>query len=222
MPDIFDEVADDLRAERTRRFLMRYAGAFIGAAAIVLVGIGGWKAWEWHRHQQDLHAASRYITLTDRIAQQASGRTKAGDLKDAGELAAFAKDAPPGYASLARLRAASLYAGAGDRKKAESIWAAVATKNNGATPLVRGLATLLSAQHQMGVAPNAAVRARLETLNKDANPWQTMAQLDIALLDMQAGKNKDARGLLESVSADPNSPPNLRNLAQGLIAKLNG
>lgn len=222
MPDIFDEVAEDLRAERTRQFLMRYAGAFAGAAAIVLLGIGGWKAWQWHRHQLDVQAAGRYVTLTSQIGAQDQGLTNAGAVKDAKDLLDFAKTAPPGYASLARLRAAALYARAGDLKTAAAIWSEIHARNSGAPALIRDLAALLEAQHEMGKAPDTKVRATLEPLAKSTNPWHPMATLDLALLDMQAGKAETAKGLLEQVSADPTSPPNLRNLAQGLIAKLNG
>ena len=222
VPDIFDEVAEDLRAERTRAFLMRYAGALAGAAVFVLLAIGGWKAWQWHRHQQDVAAASHYVALTSQIGQQEAGLTKSGAIGDAKRLVDFAGTAPAGYANLARLRAAALYAQAGDLKTASQLWAAVASPGSGATPPVHDLALLLLAQHEMGVKPDADVRGRLATLNKPGNPWQPLAQLDLALLDIKAGQTKSAHGLLEEVSADPASPPNLRNLAQGLIAKLNG
>lgn len=222
MPDIFYEVAEDLRAERTRKFLLRYAGVFAAALAMVLLGIGGWKAWQWHQHQQNLHVASRYITLTDRIEQQASGQTKPGEIKDAKALLAFARTAPAGYANLARLRAAALYAKAGDIKTAGTVWSQVSASNSGATPLVRDLATLLHAQNEMGVVPSATVQTALESLTRTSNPWHALAQFDIAVLDIEAGKTHKAKALLDQVSADPAAPSNLRNLAQGLIAKLNG
>ncbi|MHB1304869.1 MAG: tetratricopeptide repeat protein [Acidiphilium sp.] len=222
MPDIFDEVAEDLRAERTRKFLFRYSGAFVAAAVLVLVGIGGWKLWQQHVEQRNLHAAAQYVALTDRIAAQASGTTKAGDIANASALTGFAAHAPSGYAALARMRAAALYIEAGDLKSAATQWEAVAAPANGADKLLRGLADLLWAQHEMGVAPEAQVLARLKPLTQPANPWHDVAQVNVAVLDMQAGRNAAAKSLLQGVSADPVAPANLRNLAEGLIAKLNG
>ena len=222
MPDIFDEVADDLRAERTRKFLVRYAGAFITAAGLVLIGIGGWKAWQWYQHRQNVQAAAQYLTLTDRIAQAGPGLTSQGKIKDAKALVDFAAKAPAGYATLARFRAAALYSAAGDDTTAEALWAKLGATGSGAGPVLRGLANLLWAQHAMGTAPQTEVMARLKPLMAPSSPWHDLAQVNAAVLDMQSGQNAAAKSLLERVSADPVAPANLRNLAEGLIAKLNG
>lgn len=222
MPDIFDEVAEDLRAERTRKFLIKYAGVFIAAAVLVLLGIGGWKTWQWHQHRQEVRAATQYLTLTGRIAQAGSGLTKDGEIADAKSLVDFAATAPRGYATLARFRAAALYSAAGDTKPAEALWNQIGASNGSAGPLMQGLANLLWAQHAMGIVPDAAVMARLQPLMAPSSPWHDLAQMNAAVLDMQSGKTAEAKSLLERVSADPTSPANLRNLAQGLIAKLNG
>ncbi|MCF3946958.1 tetratricopeptide repeat protein [Acidiphilium iwatense] len=222
MPDIFDEVADDLRAERTRKFLARYAGAFVAAAVLVLIGIGGWKTWQWYQHRQNVRAATQYMALTDRIAQAGPGLAKAGEIKDAKALVDFAAKVPAGYATLARFRAAALYNAAGDAQSAEALWNRLGASASGAGPILRGLANLLWAQHAMGVTPDATVMARLKPLMAPSNPWHDLAQVNAAVLDMQAGKNAEAKSLLDRVSADPAAPANLRNLAEGLIAKLNG
>ena len=44
LPDIFDEVAEDLRAERARRLWKRYGTLVLGALVLVLAGIGGFGA----------------------------------------------------------------------------------------------------------------------------------------------------------------------------------
>lgn len=220
MPDIFDEVADDLRAERTRKFLTRYAGAFVAAAGLVLIGIGAWKGLQYYRHRQDVRAATQYVHLTDHLAAAKAG--KAADIAHAKSLIAFAAKAPAGYATLARLRAAALYQAGGDAKEAAAIWHGIGAAGSGADPLMRGLADLLWAQHAMGHAPAATVMARLRPLMAPSSPWHDLAQVDAAVLDMQGGKNAAAQSLLDRVSADPAAPANVRSLAEGLMAKLNG
>ena len=222
MPDIFDEVAEDLRTERMRRLAMRYGGFVIAAFFLVLIGIGGWKGWQWYQHKQNLHAASQYLAITQKIENTGSGLSKSARIKDAKSLEAFAAKAPSGYAALARLRAASLYAKAGDDQAAQKAWSAVAAKGNGADPLLRGLAQLLAAQQQMGHAPNAKVLAQLKPLMADSSPWQPLAQFDAALLDMQAGKKDAAKSLFQRVASDPKTPAHIRNLAQGLVSQLGG
>ncbi|MGC9269360.1 tetratricopeptide repeat protein [Acidiphilium sp.] len=222
MPDIFDEVADDLRAERTRKFLARYAGLFITAAGIVLIGIGGWKTLQWYHQRQNTRAATAYVALTDRIAAAGPDATKTTDLTDAKALIAFAAKAPAGYATLARLRAAALYESGGKPQAAAALWTQLGAADSGAGPMLRGLANLLWVQHEMGHAPDAALMARLQPLMASDSPWHDLAQVNAAVLDMKSGKNAEAQSLLNRVTADPAAPANVRDLAEGLMAKLNG
>ena len=222
MPDIFDEVAEDLRAETTRKFLLRYAGLFIAAAFLVLIAVGAVQAWHWHQRHENLQAAMKYLTLTSRISAAGTGVTNVSRLASAKALVAFAKTAPNGYASLARFRAAGLYADAGDVKQAEAIWTALSTPGGKAGPLMRDTATLLWAQHAIGTVSAPTVTARLQPLINPANPMHDMAQLLGAINDLHAHQEPAARSLLARVSTDPEAPADVRNLADGLLAKLNG
>jgi hypothetical protein len=222
VPDIFDEVADDLRAETTRKFLLRYAGLFITAAFLVLIAVGAVQAWHWHQRHENMQAATKYITLTSHISAAGAGQTKASRLASARALIDFAKTAPAGYASLARFRAAGLYADAGAVKQAEAIWTSLSADGAKAGPLMRDTATLLWAQHAIGTVPAPAVMARLQPLINPANPMHDMAQLLGAVADLQSHQEHAARALLARVSTDPEAPSGVRNLADGLLAKLNG
>ncbi|HET9146819.1 MAG TPA: tetratricopeptide repeat protein [Acetobacteraceae bacterium] len=221
MPDIFDEVADDLRAENTRRFLIRYAGVFIGGALLVLIGVGAFQAWRWHQHRLEMRAGAQYLAITSRIDAAGTGLTKATRLNEAKTLLNFAKSAPAGYATLARFRAAALYADAGAMKQAEALWTRIGSSGH-AGPLMRDLATLLWAQHAMGITDPNTVMARLQPVMNPANPMHDMAQLLGAVVDLRIHQEHAAKSLLERVSIDPEAPPGVRNLADGLLAKLNG
>lgn len=217
MPDIFDEVADDLRADRTRQFLLRYAGAFLGAALLVLAGVGGYKFWQWHRHQQALHAASLYLGLTDRIAAAGPALTNQERLTDAADLLNFAKTAPAGYKLLAQLRAAGLYRDAGQLPKAQALWLQIGASAEG-HPALRDLGNLLWAQSALGTAPAAQVSAKLKPLMDPNNAWHDIAQFDQAVLDLHQHNDAAAKSLLQRVTDDPATPAGLRNLAQGLLS----
>jgi hypothetical protein len=47
MSDIIREVDEELRHERYMRLRDRYGLYLIAAALIVVVGVGGWRAYEW-------------------------------------------------------------------------------------------------------------------------------------------------------------------------------
>ncbi len=221
MVDIFDEVSDDLRAERAAALLRRYGSALVAAAIVVLIGVGAQQGWVWYKGRQSAQAAMAYLAITDQIDAQGQTLTTGQQVADAKALAGFAAGAPAGYRSLARLRAAGLYASAGQENAAAGLWNQVAA-DSGADVLLRDLANLLWAQHELGVAPDDAVAARLQPLTVPENPYHALAQETQALLYLHQGKTDQAKALFSQIASDPSAPEGVRNRADGLLAKLNG
>ncbi len=221
MVDIFDEVSDDLRAERAVNLLRRYGSLLIIAAILVLSAVGGQQAWSWYQNQQNDKAATAYIALDEQITAQGAGITNDQRVADAKALGNFAASASTGYRDLADLRAAGLYADAGQIDAAEALWNDVAD-DAAADPLVRNLADLLWAQHALGTAPDNVVLARLQPLTVPENPYHALAEETQALLYLNENKPDQAKALFSQISADPNAPEGVRNRADGLLAKLNG
>jgi hypothetical protein len=218
--DIFDEISDDLRAERAARLLRRYGALLLLAALLVLVGVGGQQLWQNYQARQNNIAATKYLAITGQIDNQA-GITNAQRQADARQLTDFAASAPAGYRTLARLRAAGLYADAGQNSQAEAVWDAVAA-DGGADILLRQLADLLWAQHALGTAPNNAVAARLQPLTDTENIWHGLARETQALLYLHEGNKEQAKALFSEIASDPSAPEGVRNRADGLLAQLNG
>jgi hypothetical protein len=218
--DIFDEISDDLRAERAARLLRRYGALLLLAALLVLVGVGGQQLWQNYQARQNNIAATKYLAITGQIDNQA-GSTNAQRQADARQLTDFAASAPAGYRTLARLRAAGLYADAGQNSQAEAVWDAVAA-DGGADILLRQLADLLWAQHALGTAPNNAVAARLQPLTDTENIWHGLARETQALLYLHEGNKEQAKALFSEIASDPSAPEGVRNRADGLLAQLNG
>ena len=61
MPDIFDEVAEDLRAERARRLWKRYGTLVLGVLIFVLAGIGAHQSWRWYEAREAEKAAIAFM-----------------------------------------------------------------------------------------------------------------------------------------------------------------
>lgn len=221
MADIFDEISDDLRAERVARLLRRYGGIFLVVAVLVLLGVAGDQIWQSRVAKQNEAAAAKYAAITRRIDTLGGGITDKQRVENAAKLADFGKSAPPGYATLADLRAAGLYADAGQLKSAEALWDDVAA-NKKADPLLRQLANLLWAQNALGTAPDAAVKARLQPLLGAGNYWHGLAEETEALLYVHEGKTDKAKTLFKQIANDPSAPDGVRNRADGLLAQLNG
>jgi hypothetical protein len=214
--DIFDEVDEDLRAERMARFARRYAIGFMVLAALLVMGVAGWQAWLWHRHQQDAKAATAFITVLDKAAQRGSAADRQAL---AGDFGAIAGSAPSGYATLARLNQASLLADAGQQAQAETIWTEL--MNDASTSAVlRQVAVLGWAAHEIDTAEPSLIQARLEPLAAEDNPWRPIALQYLALLDLRLGHKDDAAKALQAVAGDISTPDDMRRMANGLAQAL--
>jgi hypothetical protein len=223
--DIFDEVNEDLRAERAQRMLRRYAAPIIAVALLVVIGAGGWEAWRWYSARQDNDAATAFLgamSLADALPPALPGGADAA--ASAPAIAAFqhvAATAPVGYRTLALLRLAALQAGSGQAQAAASTWDQVAGDGS-ADPLMRDLANLLWAQQGVDNGDPALVEARLKPLTAPDNAWHQIAQEYMALLDVRTGKIDAAKAILRPLAADFTAPEGLRGRAGGLLDRLGG
>ncbi|WP_237217791.1 tetratricopeptide repeat protein [Falsiroseomonas oryziterrae] len=186
MPDIFDEVEEDLRAERAKKLAQKWGGIALGVALLALAGTGGWQAWRWNEQRQAAAAAGTYLTL--HRGTEAEG----ADLATAANgFAALARESPAGYRTLARLRAAALKAETGDLRAALALWEEVAGDRD-ADPLYRDLATLLGVMHALDSGDPTQLAARLGPLTAEGNPWRASAREAQALLAIRRGATEEA------------------------------
>lgn len=215
MPDIFDEIEEDLRAERARQFLTRYSGLILALVAVVVIGVAGWQGWQWYQGRKDQRAAALYTQAMLEAAQPTGSKSA---------LAAFSvldQTAPDGYRTLARLQSAAIQAKDGQLPRAMALWNQVAADPS-ADPLLRDLATLLWAQHQINTGDPGLLEARLRPLTELANPWRFLAEEQLALLNMRQGKVAQAKDELTRLSQDGLAPNGVRERATALLAQLAG
>lgn len=218
MPDIFDEVQEELRAERARRLGMRYGGLLAGVALLVLIGLGGWQSWRWYEQRQADQAALSFLQA------HRDAEAPGADLRALGDrFAGLAAKSPAGYRTLARLRAAALKAETGDRAGALALWDQLAG-DSAAPQLYRDLASLMWALHGMDSQDPALLEARLaplvQTGTAAGSPWRASARELRALLAIRRGENAEAKRDLEALAADVTAPRALRDRASRLAAGL--
>ncbi len=222
MPDIFDEVEEDLRAERARSFGRRYAGLMVTGAVLVLVGTGGYVGWSQHQRAQADAVADRFLTAArqaDKDTSALGGLDRQAAAQAAANFADIAAHGPPGYAVLARLRLAALQWQLGQTAQAIASWQAV-TDDTGAPPLLRDLALLTSAEHQIDTANPALLKQSVATATAFGNPWRPLAEQVIALLDLRMGKTRESAERLKRLQVDPDAPEGVRQMVADLIATL--
>ena len=211
MADIFDELNEDLRAERARALARRYGALGAAVLVVVLAGVGGWQGWEWRRARQSPALAGPYLEASGVLTPGATP----GHPTDANAFAKIAAGGPAGYRTLAQLQEAALRWKGGDTAAALALWNQVSSDGDDA--LLRDLASLLWAQHSVDLGDPAAISARTARLEAQANPWRPLAQEVDAMVAIRLDDKEKATRLLRGLLTDPLAADGVRRRASELM-----
>ena len=218
MADIFDEVNEEMRAERTRALMRRWG--LVGGAVllVVLAGVVGWQGWRAWQDRRSAALAGPFLAAMHTADALAPGDAN-GQREAADAFATIAKTAPAGYRTLALLREAALRWDAGDKQAAFALWDEV-SHQTGAGATLRDLGALLWAQHSVDAGDPAAVAARTSSLEGAGNPWRPLAQEVDALVALRQEDRARAVKLCSARAADPSASQSLRGRAGGMLTLL--
>lgn len=222
MPDIFDEVEEDLRAERARSMARRFGWLAAVAVVAALAGTATYVWWsQQHKAASDV-TASRFIAATqqaDKAAQSLAGLDRAAASQAEATFADIAARGPAGYTVLARLHEAGLQWQLGQTQQAIATWRTV-TNDTAAPQLLRDLASITSAEHLVDTGNPVLLKQSMEALTGIENPWRPMAQQVIALIDIRQGNMREAAEVMKRLMGDPQAPEGIRQMAADLITTL--
>ena len=222
LPDIFDEVEEDLRAERARSFGRRFGGLAAAGVVAVLVGTAAYVWWGQQVQAQTEKVADRFIAAAQQ-ADHANSALGGIDRTQADAAAAVFRDiaahGPAGYKVLAQLRLAALQWQLGQKPASIATWAAV-SDDTAAPQILRDLATVTSAQHTVDSGDPVQLRQTMEGLTAPANPWRPMAEQVLALLDVRQGKLREAGDIMRRLIVDPMAPEGIRQMMADLLTTL--
>lgn len=216
VPDIFDEVSEDLRAERARRLLQRYGFLLVAVVVLVVAGVAGWQVLQSRQRAAREAVASQFLTA---MQQQASPANSPERTQARAAFSSIAKDGPGGYRSLARLREAAAQASAGDLPGALALWDQVSADEQ-ADQNLRRVADMLWVLHQVDTGEPALVEGRIQPLAAPGEPWRPLALEARAWLKLRTGDTTGAETTLREIVAMPSAPPGVRARANGLLTRL--
>ncbi len=211
MSEIFDEVQEEVRREQLKRLWERYSILIVAVAVLIVGGVGGWRGYLYWEAKQAQAAGAQFEAAAALAEQKKSAEAEAAFLKIAGE-------APQGYRTLAKFRAAAELAtrdAPGAIKLYDQI---VADRNAGATE--QDLAALRAGALLVDTAPYAELKTRLEPLTGLTRTYRHSAR---ELLAVSAWRNNDmtaARQWIDTISTDALSPQSLRSRMEALQALL--
>ena len=204
------EVEEELRRDQMRKIWERYNGLIVGAAALVILAVGGYKLLESRRIAAEQNAGTEFST-----AQKLSDEKKNDEAEKA--FASIAESGPAGYAALAKLQLA------GDQAKAGKTADAVATydslaKQPGADDLLKSFAQLQAASLRMPDADYAEMQNCLTPLAGDDAPYSKSAKELLGIAAYKAKKFDEARKYLEPLLIDPNTSETMQNRVKVVMA----
>jgi hypothetical protein len=212
--DFFREVDEAVRQERYKRLWDQYGIYALAAAAIIVLGVAGYKGLSYWQEKQAQAAGAKFTQALN--LEDGPDAAKAREM-----LAALAKEGPEGYRVLARFQLAAAEAKAGETDKAVADYDALA-KDSGVDPILRGVAQLQAAALRLDKADYAEMEERLKGLTDSNSAWRFSAR---ELLGLSAYRLKDKHEAEKQFSAlvgDQGTPPNLRERADMMLALIVG
>ena len=207
MTDIFHEVDEEVRREQLKKLWQRYSHYIIAACVLVIVGIAGWRGYEWWEAKR---AAESGTAFEQAVTLAESGKPQEAE-------AAFAKlatDGTAGYRVLSRLREAAELAQS-DPKAAIKAYEEIAA-DRGAGQVIQDLATLRASFLLVDRTSYADLRSRLEPLTGPERAFRYSARELLALSAWKQGDVSAARQWTDTIMSDPQTPAGARSRAEVL------
>jgi hypothetical protein len=210
LSDIFQEVEEDVRRERYEKLWKDYGNYIIALASVLVLAVAGYQAWTTYELNQRRQVSDRY--------QAAEELARAGDpVKAEAAFGDLAKDAPTGYATLAKFQLSAALLAQGKRDPAVALLRELV---NSSDPVISDAARLRLAWTIADAAPRPEIVTLLAPLNMPDSPWRAAAAEVLAYLDFVQGSRGDAQAAYAKLAEDATAPASLRQRATAIAAYL--
>lgn len=209
MSDIFREVDEEVRREQFVKLWQRYGGLFIAACVLLVVAVGGWRAYEWWEGKKAAETGAAF--------EAAMVLSEQGKHKDAEE--AFAKISAEGtatYRMLAKFREATELAQRDPKAAVAAFDQLAGDASVGRT--LQDLAALRAAMILVDTASYDEIRKRLEPLTAPDRTFRHSARATLALSAWKAKDTTAMQRWTEMILADAETPVGTRGQIQMLMA----
>lgn len=208
MADVFNEVDEQLRAERLNSFMRRAVPAFIGTAIltiVVVIVVWGVQAWQ---SSQSAKASLAYAAALDTEG-------KGDDAKAFTQFEELAKSGGA-YQPLALMQQGGIRMDQNKPAEAAALFekAAAASKS----PMVSDVATLKWAYAMLDTATLDQISAKLTPLTDIGRPYAIQAREALAMAKLAAGKGPAAKADLQAITLLQDAPDSARERARAIVA----
>lgn len=211
MSELFDEVDEEVRREQLKKLWDRYSIYIIALMVLIVAGVGGWRGNQYLEAKKAAEAGAAFEKAAELSEQNKHAEAEAA-------FAELAAKAPPGYRTLARLRAAA-EAAARDPKAAAKMYDDIAADGSVGGEQ-RALARIRAAGLLLDSASYADMLQRLEPSTAAGSTFRHSAREMLALSAWRNGDMTAARKWLDAIAEDGETPQGLRSRAEALQALL--
>jgi hypothetical protein len=210
LADIFHEIDEDIRRERLKKLWDRLSPYVIGLAVLIVVGVGGWRGYEYWQTQRAAEASAQFEAA---VALADAGKQVEAE-------AAFAKLAETAgtatYRTMARLRQAAALTQS-DPKAAVGIYEAVAADSSVGGHF-QDLAALRAGFILVDTVSFDDLKQRLEPLAGPQRTFRHSARELLALSAWRSGNMAEAKRWSDLIISDAESPAGMRQRIEALLA----
>ncbi|MFL6791847.1 MAG: tetratricopeptide repeat protein [Bradyrhizobium sp.] len=211
MPELFDEVDEEVRRDQLKKLWDQYSIYIIAVALLIIAGVGGWRGYQYLEAKKAAEAGAAFDK-----AVELSEATKHAEAEAA--FADLAAKAPSGYRVLARLRMAAEVASRDPQGAAKIFDEIAADRSLGTTE--QDLARIRAAQLLLEATTYPNMLQRLEPATAASSSFRHTARELLALSAWRANDATAARQWLDLIASDGETPPSLRSRAEALQALL--
>ena len=211
MSELFDEVDEDVRRDQLKKLWDQYSIYVIAGAILIIAAVGGWRGYQYVETKKAVEASAAFDKAAELSEQNKHAEAEAA-------FARLATDAPTGYRTLARLRAAA-EAGSRDPQAAVKLYDDIAADRGVAAP-EQDMARLRAAGLLLETAPFDDVLKRLEPAAAPTGTYRHSAREMLALAAWRAGNVAATRQWLDAIANDAATPSSLRTRMDALQALL--
>lgn len=209
MADIFHEVDEEVRREKLKKLWERYGTYFMALALLVVIAIGGWRAYDYWQAQKAAEAGALFETALNLAEQGKQQEAEAA-------FGRIADDGTRGYRVVARLREAASIAQR-DKKAAVAAYDAIAS-DAGVDQKLRDLAAVRAGVILVDNAALDEMQRRLEPLTAAQRVYRHSARELLALSAWRARDVQATRRWSELIVTDAETPAGMRARVEALLA----
>ncbi len=203
---LFREVDEEVRQDAYQKIWKRHGNLIMGVAALVVVGVGGVKYWQFYQQKQAEQAG---VVFFDALQ-------KAGGEKFDDALAALKSVDQPGYKALARLKEAGILAQQGKAEQSVASYDAIAA-DGAIEPVLQDVALIRAGYLLVDTVKPDELLGRLGRFDKDDSPWRHQAREIFGLSAWRTGDYVMADRYMNALVSDAKTPVSMRQRAQMMV-----